>query len=186
MCLALPLSADDPAQVAEPQQRSIDTLLNDIQAKRAVRSAELQEDPKEQLRRLRSQLIDVKVERDLLSEENEYLRLQLNDLRNSRSSSRVCPPGECISLAEAEEQQLLQHIVYSLSMYRLGEFMHSVIPVEDVEAHTRAQKIMEGARRELELLGFDTTDPEEFPTLEELLEQFEAVHEAHDLRLSTN
>lgn len=186
MLLALPTSADDPAQVSEPQQKSLDTLLSDIQEKRNIRSADQNVAPQEQVRRLKSQLIDVRVERDLLAEENAFLRRQIDDMENQRSASRVCPPGECISLAEAEEQQLLQHVVYSLSLYRLGEFMHSVIPAEDVEAHTRAQKLMDGAKRDLELLGFDTSNPDAFPTLEELLEGFEISHEAHGTRLSTN
>lgn len=187
MLMALPISADDPAQVDQPQQKSLDTLLSDIQAKRDVRSAEQDVPPQEQVRRLKSQLIDARVERDLLAEENAYLRRQVEDMEGERSSSRVCPPGECVTLAEAEEQQLLQHVVYSLSLYRLGEFMHSVIPAEDVEAHTRAQKLMDGAKRDLELLGFDTSNPNDFPSLEELMEGFDIAHKAHDSRLnSTN
>ena len=64
--------------------------------------------------------------------------------------------------------------------------MDSVIPEEDVEAHRKAQKIMEGAKFDLELLGFDTTTPEDFPTLEQLLERFDIEHEAHGSRLGTN
>ena len=88
MLLALPTSADDPAQVDQPQQRSLDTLLSDIQEKRNVRSADQNVAPQEQVRRLKSQLIDVRVERDLLAEENAFLRRQIDDMENQRSASR--------------------------------------------------------------------------------------------------
>ena len=185
MCLALPISADD-AQVDQPQQKSLETLLSDIQERRTTRSAEQNVSPEEQVRRLQNQLIDIRVERDLLAEENNFLRRQVDDMQNERSAVTNCPPGECITLAEAEEQQLLQHVIYSLSMYRLGEFMHSVIPAEDVEAHTRAQRLMDGAKEDLELLGFDTSNPDDFPTLEELLEGFEIAHERAHSRISAN
>ena len=116
----------------------------------------------------------------------ERINTDLDDMQNQREASMNCPPAECVSLAEVEEQQLLQHIIYSLSLYRLGEFMHSVIPAEDVEAHTYAQKLMDGAKEDLELLGFDTSNPDEFPTLEELLEGFEIAHERAHSRISAN
>lgn len=133
----------------------------------------------EQNRYLRNELIDVKVERDLLREENIYLRQKLKNLQSEMDRSIECPPGECLTLAEAEEQFLTQHIAHSLSLYRLAEYMHSVIPEEDVEARERLRNIMNNATSDLELMGFDTTNPENFPTLEELMEHFEISHRAH-------
>jgi len=181
MCLALPIYAED-----EPQQKSLDVLLNDIQLKRVARSNEQNISPEEQISRLRSQLIDNKVERDLLAEENEFLRQRVDDMQSERVDSLQCPPGECVSIEEAEEAQLIQHVVYTLSLFRLAELMDSVIPEGNVEAHKKAQRIMEGAKSDLEMLGFDTTDTSDFPTLEELLERFDIEHEAHGNRRSTN
>ena len=185
MCLVFPINAQDAQEVGQ-QQKSLDTLLSDIQLKRAERSQEQNVSPEVELRRVKSQLIDTRVERDMLQEENSYLRQRVNDIENEQSASLACPPGECITLEEAQEQQLIQHVVYSLSLFRLAEFMDSVIPEEDVEAHKKAQKIMDGAKADLELLGFDTTTPEDFPSLEELLERFDIEHEAHGSRLSTD
>lgn len=175
MCLSLPIIAEERSQ-----QRSLDTLLNDIQAKQRTQAIEEhRSSPEDLVRRLKNQLIDIRVERDQLEEHNAYLRRQIENLRNERNSSRECLPDECIPLVEVEQKQLVRHTVHSLSLYRLAEFMDSVIPEEDVEAHRRAQKIMEGAKADLELLGFDTSNPDDFPTLEELLEHFEILHEAN-------
>ena len=181
MCLSLPINAGE-----EPQQSSLDNLLSNIQQKRTERAPGSVIPADEQIRRLKSELIDIRVERDLLKEENVYLRNRIDDIEDQRHSAKVSTPGECISIEDAEEQRLMQHVVYSLGLYRLAEFMDSAIPEENVEAHARAQKIMDGAKADLELLGFDTSNPEDFPTLEELLEQFEIAHEAHDDRIRTN
>lgn len=182
MCLALPSNA----QEAEPQQKSLDSLYDDIQQARVTRSLDQNISPEVEVRRLKSQLIDARVQRDMLEEENTYMRQRIVDMEGEQTSSMQCLPGECITAEEAETQQLIQHVVYSLSLYRLAEFMDSVIPEEEVEAHKKAQKIMDGAKSDLELLGFDTTTPETFPSLEELLERFDIEHEAHGSRLSTN
>jgi septal ring factor EnvC (AmiA/AmiB activator) len=180
MCLAMPISAQD-AQVDQPQQKSLDSLLSDIQQKRVEQQAVQTVSPEEQVRYLRNQLIDARVERDLLEQQNAFLRRELDEARNEKAASKSveCPPGECLSLAEVEEQILTQHIAHSLSLYRLAEYMHSLIPEEDVEAQARLHKIMDNAKADLELMGFDTTKPENFPTLEELMEHFEVSHQAH-------
>lgn len=179
MCLAMPISAQDAAQADQPQQKSLNSLLSDIQQKRTEQTAVQTTTPEEQVRYLRNQLIDAKVERDLLEQQNEYLRRQLEFSRNERAAARECPPGECMTLAEVEEQLLTQHVAHSLSLYRLAEYMHSLIPEEDVEAQARLHKIMDNAKADLELMGFDTSKPENFPTLEELMEHFEISHQAH-------
>lgn len=179
MCLAMPISAQDAAQVDQPQQKSLNSLLSDIQQKRVEQTAVKTTTPEEQVRYLRNQLIDARVERDLLEEQNAYLRRQLESSRSETAARRGCPPGECLTLAEAEEQLLTQHIAHSLSLYRLAEYMHSLIPDEDVEAQKRLHKIMDNAKADLEMMGFDTSDPANFPTLEELMEHFEISHEAH-------
>lgn len=164
MCVSLPISAEEP-----PQQRSLDALLNDLQVRRSASVAQTREEPAETITRLKSELVDTRVERDILKRENDSLRLHIEDMEGERASARVCPPGECITLLEAEEEQMRQQALYSFSMYRLAEYMHSVIPETDVEAHRQAEKLLDSAKANLELLGFDTTDPDTFPTLEELL-----------------
>ena len=178
LCLSLPIGAEEG-----PQQKSLDQLLSNIEQRQIERATDVS--PEEQIQRLKSQLIDIKVQRDLLNEQNQYLRKQIEDMNKTKNRDVVCPPGKCISAEDARRAQILQHVLYTLSLYRLAEYMDSVIPEEDVEAHTKAHRIMESAKADLEFLGFDTSNPEDFPTLEELLEQSQinrahTNNEAHD------
>lgn len=178
LCLSLPINAGEG-----PQQRTLDDLLDDMKIQQE-RLGNLPID--EQLRRLKSQLIDLRVERDRLRDENRYLRSQIDDLRNKIRASRTssepsvsCPVDECISIDKAEEQKILQHVIYTLSLYRVAELMKSALPESAVEAHREAHRIMKGAIKDLELLGFDTSNPDNFPKLGELLDSLDTFHESH-------
>lgn len=130
-------------------------------------------DPASEVRRLRSQIIDLRVERDALEEENAYLKNELQNVRELDEKHPHCVEEKCIPESVVEEERILSYVIYSLSLYRMAEMVTHTTPLENVEAHEQAQRIMAGVKSDLDTLGFDTTDMQDYPTLDELLKQFE-------------
>lgn len=154
------------------EQTAMDKLLKDYEINQ--RTIEPQDQASE-IRRLKSRLIDVRVERDRLTEQVAFLQAQIDNMLESEEHAELhanCLDVECIPITEVEEEKILTHIIYTLSQFRLAELIISIVPEENVEAHNKAQKIMEGAKNDLDVLGFDTSDMDDYPTLDELMEQW--------------
>ena len=160
----------------EEQQTNLDKLLTEYEVQQRP-SASNSVDPEIELRRLRNQLIDLRVERDGLQEENNYLKKKLeNEQSVGHDGDADClVSGECVYVDEIENERIISYVIYSLSMYRMAEQVVSSTPLENVEAHNQAQKIMAGVKSDLDVLGFDTENMHEYPTLDELLEQFQTA-----------
>ena len=159
---------DEPAQ-----QTNLDKLLDQYEVQQ--RAPAMNEDPKAELRRLRNQLIDLRVERDALQEENNYLKDRLANVQELEEAHPECFERECVALDEVENERIISYVIYSLGLYRMAEHVAEAVPQENVEAHRQVQKIMAGVKSDLDVLGFDTTDMTGYPTLDELLEQFQTA-----------
>jgi hypothetical protein len=158
-----------------PTVTSAETRLDQLVKKYEQPTRPTQQDPQSQIRTLKSEVIDLKVERDSLQDQVKYLEGQL-ERRNATSSN--CGQGTCVPIDQVEREKILTHIVYSLSLYRLAEMVDKLTPANDVEAHKKAQRIMQNAIEDLKLLGFDTKDPSKFPEVEVLVEQLSKNHGA--------
>ena len=160
------------ALVSASEQTAMDKLLEDYEI--SQRSIEPQ-DQESEIRRLKSQLIDVRVERDQLSDQVFFLQAKIDSLIANEEHSELhdqCLDVECIPITEVEQQKIITHVIYTLSQFRLAELIISTVPEENVEVHEKAQRIMAGAKNDLDVLGFDTTDMNAYPTLDDLLEQW--------------
>jgi hypothetical protein len=162
----------------EAQQTDLDELLGryETQQKTSVSNGA---SPEAELRKLRNQLIDLRVERDGLREENNYLKAQLeNEQTAGHEDIADClDSGECVYVDDIENERIVSYVIYSLSLYRMAEQVSTHVPLEDVEAHKQAQKIMAGVKSDLDVLGFDTTNMHEYPSLDELLEEFQIAQQ---------
>lgn len=157
---------------SEVQQTAMDKLIEGYQVKQRIVEPR---DQKAEIIRLKSQLIDVRVERDQLSEQVIFLEAKIKDMSLNNNHSELhakCLDVECIPITDVENDKIITHIIYSLSQYRLAELIAQTVPTEDVEAHKKAQRIMTGAKNDLDVLGFDTIDMKGYPSLDELMEQW--------------
>jgi hypothetical protein len=144
------------------------------QQQRAVTTA--QADPASEVRRLRSQIIDLRVERDSLAEENTYLKNRLENVEAFEEAHPECIQMECIPLEDVENERIISYVIYSLSLYRMAEVVAQYTPENNVEAHEKAQRVMAGVKSDLDTLGFDTTDMQDYPQLDELLEEMQIAN----------
>ena len=174
--LMLPVTVFAQDQQAQ-EQVTLDSLLNRYeqqqQQQRAATAATT--DPASEVRRLRSQIIDLRVERDALAEENAYLKNQLENFQSYEEAHPECIQAECVPLAEVENERILSYVIYSLSLYRMAEVVANT-PGSSTEAHKKAQRVMAGVKSDLDTLGFDTTNMTEYPSLEELLEEMQIAN----------
>lgn len=164
------------------QQTNLDKLLDQYEVQQKASVTNAKEDPKSELRRLRNQMIDLRVERDALQEENNYLKNRLGNTEALEKTQLNCFERECVSLDEVENERIVSYVIYSLSMYRMAEGVVDTVPQENVKAHMQAQKIMDGVKSDLDVLGFDTTNMQDYPTLDELLEQLKIASGSESAR----
>lgn len=164
------------------QQTNLDKLLDQYEVQQKASTTSV--DPEAEVRRLRNQLIDLRVERDALQDENTYLKAQLeNEQSVGHDDVADClGVGECVYVDDVENERIISYVIYSLSIYRMAEQVASSVPQENVEAHEQAQTIMAGVKSDLDVLGFDTTKMEDYPTLDELLEQFKIASGSRSAR----
>ena len=156
------------SSAGEVQQTAMDKLIEGYQVnKRAVEP----EDKDAELIRLRSQMIDLRVERDRLEDEVGFLKNRAANIE-AMGEHPECLDVKCVPVTEVEQDKIITYVIYTLGQYRLAELMETSLPLEEVDAHNMARKIMEGARNNLNVLGFDTSDMGEYPTLDELMEQW--------------
>lgn len=167
------LSASVVAQEQPQEQVTLGSLLDRYTEQQRV--ANVAEDPQSEIRKLRSQIIDLRVERDALAEENEYLKNILNGIEETDEKHPQCVETECVSVDTVENERILSYVVYSLSLYRMAEVVVQNTPV-DVEAHKKAQLVMAGVKSDLDTLGFDTTNMTDYPSLEELLGEMQIAN----------
>ena len=158
----------------EEQQTSLDQLLNKYETKqRVANAASTPQDLESENRKLRSQIIDLRVEKDGLNEQVSYLQATINNMEASEDEHVGCENVECVPLDDVMNEKIITYVIYSLGMYRLAELLDVVAPEENFEAHAKAQKIMNGVVTDLDALGFDTSDMSEVPELDDLLEELE-------------
>lgn len=178
--LLLPASVFAQEQVQQQQTEqpvTLEMLQNRYeQQQQAQRAATVTPaDPASEVRKLRSQIIDLRVERDALAEENAYLKNRLENMEAFEQHSN-CIQVECVPLAEVENDRILSYVIYSLSLYRMAEVVAANTPESNTEAHKKAQRVMAGVKSDLDTLGFDTTNMTEYPSLEELLEEMQIAN----------
>ena len=109
------------AQENEAQQTSaIDKLIKgyEVNQRRSVEP----EDKDSEIRRLRSQLIDVRVERDQLADEVIFLKQRIANMEEE-DAHPGCQNVECIPITEVEEDKIITHVIYTISQYRLAEYL---------------------------------------------------------------
>lgn len=175
--LLLPVPALAQQQVQQQQtqeQVTLEVLQSRYEQQRATSTTS--EDTTSELRRLRSQIIDLRVERDALSEENAFLKNKLENMQAFEESHSKCIQMECVPLADVENERILSYVIYSLSLYRMAEVVAAHTPAENVEAHKKAQRVMAGVKSDLDTLGFDTTNMQDYPQLDELLEEMQIAN----------
>ncbi len=157
---------------SETEQTAMDKLLKDYEINQ--RTIEPQDQASE-IRRLKSQLIDVRVERDQLADQVSFLQAKIDSLFENEAHTELhdqCSDFECVPITEVENEKILTHVIYTLSQFRLAELIVAIVPEENVEAYEKAQRIMVGAKNDLDVLGFDTSDMNDYPTLDELMKQW--------------
>ena len=141
----------------EEQQTALDQLLNKYETKQRVANASSSpQDLESENRKLRSQIIDLRVEKDGLGEQVAYLQSQVDNMVASEDAHPGCENTECVPLDDVMNEKIVTYVIYSLGMYRLAELLDAVAPEENFEVHTKAQKIMNGVKSDLDVLGFDT------------------------------
>lgn len=158
--------------VSASEQTAMERLIEEYEIKQRTIEPENKE---AEITRLKSQLIDVRVERDQLVEQVAFLQAKIDNILGGEEHAELhaeCLEVECIPITEVEQEKIITHVIYTLSQYRLAELITEILPEEYVEAHNQAQRIMVGARNDLDVLGFDTSDMSEYPTLDELMEQW--------------
>ena len=160
-------SQETTEAVQEPS--SLDRLLDQYGEQRAANTT--RQDPQSEIRRLQNQIIDLRVDRDELAEENNYLK----DRLASMESAQPACTQECVSLDKLEDQRIVSYVIYSLSLYRMAEVVVKNTPENNVQAHKKAQQVMAGVKSDLDVLGYDTTDMTDYPSLEELMKEFQVV-----------
>lgn len=156
------------------QQTALDELIDQYESKQRIASAVSPLDLESENRKLKNQIIDLRVEQDALNEMINYLEAVIENHEASEQGLQTeCHNAECVPLDEVMTEKLITYVIYSLGMYRLAELLDQVAPADNIEAHAKAQKIMNGVVTDLDVLGFDTSDMSEAPNLDELLEQLE-------------
>ncbi len=155
------------------KQTALDKLIDQYELKQQVANASAPKDLESENRKLRNEIIDLRVEKDGLGEQVSYLQATIDNMVSSEDAHPGCENTECVPIEDVMNEKLITYVITSLGMYRLAELLDQAAPVENVEAHTKAQKIMNGVKSDLEVLGFDTSNMSEVPELDELLEQLE-------------
>ena len=160
---------------SEGQQTSaLDQLIDQYESKQRVASAAAPLDLISENRKLKNQIIDLRVEQDTLNGMINYLKTIITNHEESEEGLQAeCHNVECVPLENVMTEKLITYVIYSLGLYRLAELLDQAAPEENIEAHTKAQKIMNGVIKDLDVLGFDTSDMNDTPELDELLEQLE-------------
>lgn len=160
---------------SEGQQTALDKLIDSYATKQRVANASAAPiNLESENRRLKNQIIDLRVEKDAMGERIGYLQTIIDNHEASEQGlPSECHDVECVPLDAVMSEKLITYVIYSLGMYRLAELLDQVAPEENIEAHTKAQKIMNGVIRDLDVLGFDTSDMSDTPDLDELFEQLE-------------
>lgn len=167
------MSAQQPQQT---QQTELDRLLQDYDTKQRI--AVYPKDTESENRKLKNEMIDLRVENDALNEQITYLQAKIdqNVMGDGIDVWEECDVIQCVPTSKVMKEKIVTYVIYSLGMYRLAEIIDQVAPQENVEAHTKAQKIMVDVKADLNVLGFDTSDMTRVPKLEELLRQLAVTH----------
>lgn len=158
----------------ERQQTALDQLIDQYESKQRVANAAAPLNLESENRKLKNQIIDLRVEQDALNEMINYLdTIIANHEASEQGLPAICHDVECVPLNDVMNEKLITYVIYSLGIYRLAELLDQVAPADNIEVHIKAQKIMNGVVTNLDVLGFNTSDMSDVPNLDELLEQLE-------------
>lgn len=160
---------------SEGQHAALDELLDSYATKQRLANASAAPiDLESENLRLKNQIIDLRVEKDAMNERIGYLQTIIDNHEASEQGlSSECHNVECVPLDAVMTEKIITYVIYSLGMYKLAELLDQVASADNIEAHTKAQKIMNGVVADLNVLGFDTSDMSDTPDLDELLGQLE-------------
>lgn len=120
--------------------------------------------------RLRSEVIDLRVERDRLASRVRSLESELKEVVVVGVKSN-CNAVACSSDQETEAEKVLIKAASAVSTHNIG--IRILQNSECEEAHKYANEMITGAIEDLKLLGFDTTNVNEELELDTLMNQIE-------------
>jgi hypothetical protein len=95
----------------EEQQTALDQLLDKYETKRNVATAASQpQDLESENRKLRSQIIDLRVEKDGLTEQVAYLQATIDNMRASEDAHPGCENVECVPLDQVMNEKIITYV----------------------------------------------------------------------------
>ena len=122
--------AQDQEEEMQQQTSAIDRLIKGYEV--AQRRPVEPEDKDSEIRRLRSQLIDVRVERDQLADEVLFLKQKIQNMEEAEEAHPGCENVECIPITQVEQDKIITHVIYTISQYRMAEYLTLTVPAEYV------------------------------------------------------
>jgi len=153
------LSAQSEQNIKPKQESSLDRLI-EVYAQRKATAIRVSESeilqPVEQgtdtMTELRSEIIDLRVERDRLESKNRQLLEKLNSLKNTNSNE--CINNECVPIEQYEFEKVKLVVAHWVQMHNFTENLMQLYK-EDSEAHTVVVQYHNKAVKQLRILGFN-------------------------------
>lgn len=169
------VSGNEKYQQITGQRTSIDSLMEMYAQKREINSIENTEHltPDEENLRLRSELVDLRVERDRLESKVRHLENELQEVVVVGAKSN-CEEVSCVPSANADAEKVLIHAASAVRAHNIGVGIRRDSQCK--EAHKYAEEMINGAIEDLKLLGFDTTNLNENLELDALMNQLEQTN----------
>jgi hypothetical protein len=157
------------------QKTALDSLI-EMYAQRKIDSAKVEEAPvdileSEDVIKLRSELIDIRVERDRLMSRNKQLQEQIQQIKTNTGSK--CSIENCVPQEEVELEKIRMEIVHWVHMHNMMNYIKNNCE-NDVYICNQAQEWAEGAARHLRVMGINVLEGEEID-LDRALTELEAV-----------
>jgi hypothetical protein len=179
LLLVVQVSGTESTSILD-QKTSIDSLIALYAEKRGTQITPFTAGGEEKLLdddnlRLRSEVIDLRVERDRLASRVRMLESERKEILVVGAKSK-CEPTPCISEQEVKADKIMIQAASAIRAHNIGINLrrNSDCP----EAHKYAEAMINGAIEDLKLLGFDTTNVNEELELDTLMSQLEQIEEA--------
>lgn len=157
------------------QKTALDSLI-EMYAQRKVDNDKVDASPvdileTEDVIKLRSELIDLRVERDRLASRNKQLHDHIEKLKETGIS--VCGISTCVLQEEVELEKIRMEIVHWVHMHNMMNHIHRNCS-DNVEVCDQSKEWAEGAARHLRVLGISVLEGEEID-LDRALTELEAA-----------
>lgn len=164
------VSGNESFQVPD-QKTSIDSLMEMYAQKQETRSVKgIEDTPMDDNVKLRSEVIDLRVERDRLESRVRNLEHELKEVVVVGAKSN-CESASCVSAQDVEAEKILIQAASAVRSHNIGINIRRNSQCK--EAHKYADEMINGAIEDLKLLGFDTTNVDENLELDALMNQLE-------------